>query len=153
MSTYEWDETLETGDPLVDQQHRNIHELVAYLERAEGRPELLMQVLERLMEHVDCHFTTEEALMERTGFESANARDHIAEHRRLTAQARDVVLRFRSWKLSRTEPVVEFLREWLRTHVHQCDRRFIDHVRRSGVMATLPEPWASNPPQLNGWVA
>jgi hemerythrin len=71
----------------------------------------------------------------------------------LTADARDVVLRFRRGELSCTEPVVEFLRDWLHTHVHETDRKFIEHVRALGVVAVLPEPWASNPPQLNGWVA
>lgn len=153
MSAYEWDASLETGDSLVDQQHRDIHALVDYLERAKSEPDLLMRVLDRLMEHVDCHFTTEEALMEATGYVGEEAEGHVAEHRRLTADARDVVLKFRCGELSRTEPVVEFLRSWLQTHVHENDRKFINHVRAQGAVAVLPEPWASNPPELNGWVA
>ena len=151
MSAYEWDESLETGDALVDEQHRNIHALVDYLEGAGSEPELLLRVLDRLMEHVDCHFTTEEALMVATGY--LDSVDHVAEHRKLTEDARDVVLKFRAGELSSTSTVVEFLRNWLLTHVHESDRKFIEHVRARGAVATLPEPWASNPPELNGWVA
>ncbi len=50
-------------------------------------------------------------------------------------------------------PVVEFLRDWLSNHVHEQDRKFIEFVRMQGATATLPEPWASDPPELNGWVA
>lgn len=153
MSGHEWDASLETGDALVDQQHRNIHELVAYLERADTEPDVLMRVLERLMEHVDCHFTTEEALMERTGFVGQRAEDHVREHRVLTARARDFVLQFRSGGLSEIEPVAAFLRGWLGQHVHECDRMLIEYVRLRGEVATLPERWKSRPPQMNGWAS
>lgn len=101
MTTPAWDESLETGDPLVDKQHRDIHTLVDYVEVARDRPELLMGVLERLMEHVDCHFTTEEALMVRTGYVGPEATEHVAEHRRLTENARDAVLNFQRGRAHR----------------------------------------------------
>ena len=153
MDGYEWDDSLETGDALVDRQHRNIHQLVGYVEAARDRPELLMRVLERLMEHVDCHFATEEALMDKTGYVGAEALEHIAAHRQLTQDARDVVLKFRSGEITEMEPVVVFLRAWLASHVHDRDRRFIEFVRSRGAVAILPEPWASDPPRLDGWVA
>ena len=153
MDGYEWDESLETGDPLVDLQHRNIHMLVDYVEAAQDRPELLMHVLERLMEHVDCHFTTEEALMEKTGYIGTEALEHIAAHRQLTDDSRAVVLSFRSGELTDMRPVVEFLRGWLSTHVHDRDRRFIEFVRSRGAVAVLPEPWAADPPRCDHLMA
>lgn len=153
MDGLRWDASLETGDPLVDEQHRNIHALVDFVAEAEDRPELLMQVLDRLMQHVDCHFTTEETLMERTGYVGKDADEHVAEHRTFTEDARGAVLKFRTGELTSTGPVVEFLRDWLSTHVHGRDMRLIEYVRAQGAVASLPEPWASDPPGLNDWVA
>ncbi len=153
MSGLTWDESMATGDPLVDQQHQNIHELVDYVEAMRDRPELLMQVLDRLMEHVDCHFTTEETLMEKTGYTGEEEAEHIAEHRKLTQDARDAVLKFRTGELTRMEPVVEFLRTWLADHVHNRDKKFIDYVRARGGMAVVPEPWAAKPLEVGEWVA
>jgi hemerythrin-like metal-binding protein len=153
MNEFEWDQSLETGDPLVDQQHRDIHTLVGHMAAAEDRPDEIMRVLDRLMEHVDCHFATEEDLMDRTGFVGEDADEHIAEHRALTQAARDAVLQFRSGELASTEPVVEFLRGWLADHVHERDRAFIEFVRAQGEVANLPEPWASNPPHFDGTAA
>jgi len=65
--------------------------LVDYAEASKDKPDLLMRVLERLMDHVDCHFTTEETLMANTGYVGADAAEHVAEHRQLTATA-DVLL-------------------------------------------------------------
>lgn len=147
MDDYAWDESLATGDALVDRQHRNIHELVRYLEAADDRPDEVMRVLDRLMEHVDCHFVTEEDLMRRSGYVGEEADEHIADHRKLAESARETVLRFRRGELTSTKPTVEFLRGWLALHVHDYDRTFIEFVRARAVVAELPEPWASNPPR------
>jgi len=154
MADYVWDESLETGDPLVDQQHRNIHQIVADAEACACEPDALLRILDRLMVHVDCHFATEEDLMARSGFSGADAEEHVIEHRELTATAREIVLKVRSGELTDSAPVIEFLRDWLRTHVHERDRVLVEFVRsRSEVHARLPEPWASHPPQLSGSAA
>lgn len=147
MNGHDWDGSLETGDPIVDQQHRNIHMLVDFVERSQDEPEAIMRALQRLMEHVDCHFATEEELMQRTGYTGPAAQDHIADHRRLTQEARDVVLKYRRGEIVDTAPVVEFLRSWLSGHVHTRDRVFIEHVQAQGAAAAVPEPWASSPPE------
>jgi hemerythrin-like metal-binding protein len=140
---------METGDPLVDRQHREIHQLVDDAEAASGETELLMGVLDRLMEHVDCHFATEEALMARTGYAGPLADAHVAEHRDLTNEARTVVLKVRLGEVTAMEPVAEFLRAWLVKHVERSDQTFIEYVRSHDGAASLPEPWASHPPELD----
>lgn len=139
MSEHRWSTTLETGDPLVDAQHRDIHALVDYVEAAEDRPAEILEVLDRLMQHVDAHFATEEALMRRAGYDGERAEEHIAEHRDLTQSAREQVLKFRSGELMSTVPLVEFLRQWLGTHVYEHDLDFIEYVRSVG---TAAEPLA-----------
>lgn len=146
MSEYTWSDALQTGDALVDKQHRDIHLLVDYVAAAEDRPDEVLRVLDRLMAHVDCHFATEEALMARIGYEDARADAHRSEHQALTQSARDMVLRFRSGELQSTEPLVGFLRGWLKGHVYEHDAEFIEYVRAHSAVAELPEPWASNPP-------
>lgn len=141
-----WDATLATGDALVDQQHRDIHELVDYVRAAEDRPTEVLRVLDRLMEHVDCHFTTEEELMARSGYTGDAAARHIEEHRALTQAAREQVLLFRSGELTSTAPLAGFLREWLAGHVHGYDRAFVEFVRERSLAAELPERWAERPP-------
>jgi len=146
MSEHIWSEILETGDPLVDKQHRDIHVLVEYVEQAEDHSREVLQVLDRLMQHVDCHFATEEALMARVAYDGAPAQKHRREHRELTQSARELVLQFRAGDITSTKPLAEFMRGWLATHVHEHDREFIAFVRARSVVAEVPEPWASNPP-------
>lgn len=138
MTEPRWEPSLETGDPLVDKQHRDIHELVDDIEAADDRPDELMRVLERLMDHVDCHFLTEEDLMRRSGYDPVRAADHIADHARLAEAARAAVLEFRAGDLTSMRPLAELLRDWLATHVHEQDRHLIDFVRARAISAELP---------------
>jgi len=146
MSPIEWDPALGTGDPLVDEQHRNIHKIFNELESAPGRPEDIMRVLELLLDHVVVHFDTEETLMRRVDYPAESMSEHIELHRELTEVARQKVLEFRAGELGGVKPLLDFLREWLVGHVHQHDRELIEFVRVRGAVATLPEPWASQPP-------
>lgn len=145
MGDLHWNPAMETGDPLVDEQHRNIHRLVDYVESSQDRPDLLLDMLDQLMDHVYCHFATEEALMAETGYEPGAMAEHVREHQKLTQNAREFVLRFRSGELYEVGPLVLFLRDWLATHVHDSDMRFITFVREQGAHAEVPEPWASKP--------
>ncbi|MDR3686543.1 MAG: hemerythrin domain-containing protein [Coriobacteriia bacterium] len=144
-----WDESLETGDPLVDQQHRRIYRIFYELEVADDTPGEIMLVLDRLTSHVALHFRTEEDLMRREEFPAHETLLHQAEHRRLTEQTRAYVLQFRTGELSSTAPLIAFLREWLHSHVESCDRVLVDHVRARGGAARLPAEIASSHPQDN----
>lgn len=145
MSRIDWDPALETGDVLVDHQHRTIHEIFNDLESAHGEPDRVRSVLERLLDHALIHFATEEDLMHRTQYPADRIEEHQALHRELTEAARQSALDFRSGKLTDTGPLVKFLREWIVVHVHQYDLALIEHVRAQGAVAILPEPWDSSP--------
>jgi hemerythrin-like metal-binding protein len=129
MSDSSWDGSLATGDPVVDEQHREIHRILEYAETADDRPEERMAVLERLMDHVYTHFATEEDLMEATSYTGPAADDHKADHHRLTDEARGAVLGLRSGEITSMRPLVAMLQDWLVSHVQDHDRVFIEHVR------------------------
>jgi hemerythrin-like metal-binding protein len=139
MCSIEWDAALETGDAVVDQQHRDIHALFNELEAAPvGDMAEVMSVLDRLMGHCDTHFATEEDLMERESYPRSLLDEHVAEHRDLVEGARDIVLKFRFGEMSDTADVVEFLRAWLTDHVHEKDRMLVDYMRERGAAAEMP---------------
>lgn len=139
MSPFEWDVTLETGDTLVDRQHKAIHQLFNELEQSADDPSEVMRVLDYLTEHVLLHFMTEEDLMDRMGYPSTLTNAHIAEHKALTEATRAKVVEFRAGELRSTQPLLEFLRSWLSTHVYEWDRDLIDFVQRLGGAAQIPK--------------
>lgn len=141
MGDIRWDPSFETGDALVDEQHRAIHALFADLQSAEDRPDEVMRVLDRLTEYVSMHFATEEDLMERERYPRELIDAHVVEHRNLTDATREKVLAFRAGTLGGIGPLVEFLRQWLANHVHERDRDLVEYCRKRGAAACLPEGW------------
>jgi hemerythrin len=141
VARIEWDASLETGDPAVDHQHQAIHELLNQLESAADNELEVMRVLDFLTEYVVVHFATEEELMVRVAYPTSLAAPHIAEHTGFTDAVGRQVLAFRCGRLTSTEPLIAFLRDWLMTHVHDCDLQLVEYIHSRGVVASLPAEW------------
>ena len=138
MSPIPWDPTLETGDALVDAQHKDIFALINEVDSMEGDDRAaLLGVVDRLMEHVEVHFTTEELLMLRVGYPAEARESHRDEHRALQEDARATALGFRgSWDLTKA-PFADFLAKLLE-HILTQDRALVDYVQAQGMVAQLP---------------
>ena len=135
MEHVEWDSGLETGDALVDEQHRGIFEL--FNEMAALEPDdtaALLPLADRLMQHVDTHFDMEEDLMVRGGYPRDDYEGHVREHRDLKEKARDAVLEFRRGAGTGRGPFIEFMRSWLLVHIETEDRKLVEHIRGDGVV-------------------
>ncbi len=143
MDRIEWDHTLETGDAVVDLQHRAIHDIFNRLHDSRDDPSQILGVLEFLTQHVIVHFATEEDLMPREEFPAHLTEVHIAEHRQLTDGVRMRVLEYREGRLDSTQPLLELLHTWLLSHVHDCDRILIEHIQARGVAAEMPDAWSA----------
>lgn len=128
-----WDASMETGDPLIDQQHREIIELVdklrtAAVELHETRS-VLYEIFEHVMDITVKHFTMEEDLMRRVDYEPRLAQEMIDGHRDFTAYARLRVLEFRMGDMACVEPLHDFVREWLIEHEFGLDRQLAAWIR------------------------
>ena len=132
MPQIDWDRAMETGDPIVDDQHRGLFRLFNELLLAEqgGDDSSVLQVLERLTEYVIVHFSAEESLMLLHRYPEQASATHVAEHRRLTETTRELVLDYRTGTKTSIEPLVSFLRRWLADHIEQSDRAFVDYMKQ-----------------------
>jgi len=70
MPKITWSEKLETGIASIDEQHRQIVDLINTLQENIGRGELTLaaQTLQTLIEHKMAHCEHEEALLRHSGF-------------------------------------------------------------------------------------
>ena len=131
MQRVVWGPMMETGDELVDEQHRGLVELFNGLLDAQSRQDdqSVSAVLERLCDYVIVHFSAEEALMQRVGYPEQSVSAHRTEHEALTERTRGMVLQFRSGELESIVPLVEFLSNWLSEHIAECDQRMVEFAR------------------------
>lgn len=128
----QWDESLETGDSVVDGQHQRLIAMFGELHRAaldDTGQAAVGGIIERLTEYVTVHFAAEQELMVRHAFPPAAVMEHVGEHTKLTRRTLDMVQEYREGRLTTVLPLATFLQDWIATHIRRYDRVLVDHVR------------------------
>jgi hemerythrin-like metal-binding protein len=123
----QWNDKFNTGNTIIDYQHRHLVLLINGLEEATQNPELMPTLLEIILEEVtdytDYHFKTEEQIMEKGHYSG------LQEHKLLH---RDFVEKLNLFKSEAQHGTVYidrvfcyFLRDWLLGHIAVEDQKFI----------------------------
>lgn len=129
-----WDKNLETGEPEIDGQHRElfhrIDKLLAASREKRSREEVA-QTLTFLGDYVVHHFAAEERIMTLSDYPEVEA--HRAEHARFV---QEFGLLYREFKAE--GPTVLFIirvgnrvTNWLREHIYRTDRLLVEHLKRT----------------------
>ena len=133
----EWSEKMATGVAQVDVQH---HYLVDTLREANAKllgdhdSALLAEIAKGLLNYAIMHFETEEELMQRYGYATAQpdvARTHIAQHREFSRRVVAVCDQLREKRSVSNVEVLKYLNEWLRGHVLGIDQKLGAFVREA----------------------
>lgn len=117
-----WHQGLAVGVPEMDGQHRKLLDLINDLEAAldAGRdPESLGDIARRMQDYARYHFATEEKRMAYACYPDTEA--HRAEHASFIAQAQ-ALDPSRDIPAASPRLVLEFLRNWLVTHISGTDK-------------------------------
>ncbi len=129
-----WDERLATGDPHIDAQHAELHDLVLELGiLADEAPDRLAlgEVLFDLLAYASTHFDDEEALMERIGFPGLDRQKSL--HDAFRVEVAEMAARFGSGDETLDAPQVQArLQHWLVHHVWEEDLQFAAFIRPQG---------------------
>ena len=148
ISRVEWDTSLETGIDVVDEQHRQYFVLLNnYLEKASEAPHDgdeffdLLEKFDFLRQYAREHFSTEESLMQETGFPGYEA--HRWEHRYFEHHVGELFERLKAGGFSAelAHDVNYYIIEWFVEHIRQVDMELVEflHEKSSadGAIASL----------------
>jgi hemerythrin len=135
MTALLWQEDLNTGIAVIDNQHRRIVAIVNALDDAQQRQDrrAVGEVLEELVDYTLSHFTFEEALMEDAGYEFG--RPHKRLHDIFVARIRQYQTRFQAGE-EVAEELKGMLSRWLFQHIRNDDRAYVDAVKRNMLRLT-----------------
>ena len=129
-----WDERLATGDPHIDAQHAELHDLVLELGLlAEQNPDrvALGEVLFDVLTYASTHFEYEEEFMERIGFPGLEHQKSL--HQEFQNEATRLAERFAAGDETLTASAMqEWLQQWLIGHVWEEDLQFADYIHPTG---------------------
>jgi hemerythrin len=123
MQLFPWNEDYEIGITEIDKQHRHLVGIINELSDAmieQKGDEAVPQILEKLVDYIQLHFSTEEEVMHRGNYPALDT--HSQEHHDMTRE----VLEFRK-NYSRNHQVspselLGFLCEWLKNHILMSDK-------------------------------
>ena len=118
----------------MDNQHISLVSLINDLQQAlnEGEgSERLGDILNRLLEYTDRHFTAEEKLMKKHGYPGYE--EHKRRHGKMREKVYSLIRDYNSGRTSLTFSVLTFLQNWLIRHIMETDRTYAIYLNKKGV--------------------
>lgn len=125
MAFVTWSDKLAVGVKSVDEQHMVLFEILNELHAAmmKGQARSVAgPLLHKLVDYTRDHFAAEEAAMASTKYPDFT--EHQAKHRELTRKVEEYVGRFESGDITVGVHLLNFLSDWLTTHIQGEDKLF-----------------------------
>jgi len=119
-----WSHILSVGVDEIDEDHHklvNIFNILNHSVKDGESPNYLEAVLEELINCTVWHFSHEERLMLKYGYEDSE--EHKERHRELVKSARDLKQRILQADNPFADEHIEFLERWLTEHILTADMR------------------------------
>ncbi len=134
MVFMEWSEGLSVQVKEIDEQHKNLVLMVNKLHEAmmnrQGR-QVIGGIIDDLAEYTKYHFSTEERYMRQYRYPDMEA--HIKEHKLFVQKVSSFKQDYDSGKLGVTIEVLNFLSNWLVTHISGTDKKFGPFLNGKGL--------------------
>lgn len=125
MPPFQWDQSMDTGNPMLDREHRALVALlnkVLEISAAPDRDVEIMHALTDMYLYAKEHFFDEEGLMERVGYPERER--HMDLHRTFVEKAKALTDDCLEGSLDFAE-FAEYLMEWLKRHIADEDLRIV----------------------------
>ncbi|MGE4421054.1 MAG: bacteriohemerythrin [Pseudodesulfovibrio sp.] len=123
MPLIQWDETMSVGMDELDDQHRELIDLINEAFDAIQRHDepLMASLIDKMLDYSKVHFQAEEAVLRSRNYPDSEV--HADQHRTFTDKVDD----FRRDMFVKTNlsQIFIFLSRWLTNHIMHEDRKFI----------------------------
>jgi hemerythrin len=128
MRSHAWNDRLNLGREPLDAEHHLQVAMVSALAEAieQGRPWMAKRLAEQLAGYTAAHFTSEQLLMETTGY--AKRDEHGQEHRSLLTHIDEIRYLLGGGEYELALPMSLDLLTGLGSHIAASDRAFAEHA-------------------------
>ena len=136
MSLIKWTAEFQTGIAEVDEQHKQLVDIVNRFAEAQQKGQgsrLMNGILNELIGYTQEHFAAEERLMAENEYEDLKA--HQAQHRQLLQKVERFQFEFNEEGKRVTADVQHFLKYWLTSHILKDDMAYAQVLRPENVDA------------------
>ena len=128
-----WSQTLSCGVKLVDEQHKELVELVNELFNhvsgdEEQEHEYFNKVITQLVSYVKVHFVTEEKIMASIKYPGYLA--HKRSHESFILKVVDNIRDYQDGKRLTLSSFTKFLKDWILTHIAIMDKNYFEYLKQ-----------------------
>ncbi|MCP4982438.1 MAG: bacteriohemerythrin [Gammaproteobacteria bacterium] len=141
MESFIWNNNFVTGLSIVDEQHRNLVNLINKFSNLLSQNELIFEDIEsvytELAKYATHHFREEEELMISHGIDQRHVTRHKNEHRNFLKEVSSMHIGISPEKPEAAKPLLKFLIAWLAYHILCTDQNMARQAGfiQSGVKA------------------
>lgn len=129
MAFIRWSADYDTGIASIDEQHRQLVDLVNRFDEASRRgrgTRIMNEILNELIGYTQEHFAHEEKLMAEAGF--PGLKKHQGRHRQLLQKVERLQFEFSRDGRRVTAEVRDLLEYWVKSHILNDDMAFSRHA-------------------------
>lgn len=134
MAFIDWTDEFTVDNGPIDEQHRQLVEIVNKFEEANRRGKgsrIMNEILNDLMGYTQEHFAFEEKVMAEVGYEKLA--QHQSQHRQLIRKLEKFQFDFNNQGRRITADMKDFLRYWLTSHILKDDKSYISSLEKEEV--------------------
>lgn len=137
-----WDNSLNTGNSVVDGQHQELCRRVGILVEAckeDAAKEAVQETIRFIEMYMDEHFSTEENLMKECGFPDIEA--HRAEHREFCGQVDRIkkLFEIHGADYSLAIDTINTIYGWVGSHIHGHDKALSRFIHEQNANKERPD--------------
>jgi hemerythrin len=134
MSLITWSDEYSVNIKEIDNQHRQLVEMLNELHRsmrAGQSGQVLGNLLQRLIDYTEYHFSTEEKIME--AYNYPGYIHHKSEHAALTRKVMEFQRQYRQNPTGLGVQLMNFLKSWLVDHIVGSDKKYTKFLNSQGL--------------------
>lgn len=132
-----WDNKYQTGYKRIDDQHRELVNIINDLYETGVVGDLSNEyvrrsfnaIIKRTIDYATYHFSYEEKIMKAINY--SIAKEHISKHRSFSIKVVEEVNKYDNGDNLVIEDFIEFLKNWLINHIIVEDKKFIYELKNS----------------------
>lgn len=127
MALFNWKDEYSVKVTKFDDHHKKLVNLINDLHDAmlKGQQQTVIgSTLKALADYTKYHFGEEEKLM--VAYNYPGLGEHRAQHDAFVEKVRDSIAKYEAGKLALSIEVMNFLRDWLKGHILQTDKKYTE---------------------------
>ena len=129
-----WTDKYSVGYNVIDNQHKELVGMInnLYASFTEGKAdEIVEDILKEMIKYTDYHFKMEEKYFDKYNY--SDTKLHKEQHNDFIVKVTSFYREFNNGSVTITYDIMNFLREWLLTHIQGSDKKYVAEFKNKNV--------------------